>query len=404
MNNPLYPEGCIDIDIVLGDGVQEPHRVQIQSSRPRNPGRIFNGRRVEELLSLLPALFSVCSKAQACAAVRAVEKAQGITPHPRIEKIREVLVYMETICEHLWRILMDWPVSLASAPDRKTMAAAKNNARTYEKILSSERNYFAPGIQPPAKPLSQEKRAELADTVAELVVLIESKILGCSLQTWLEIFGLQEFHQWVYTRDTCATQFIRYIIDNQWQSSGHYEAPTLEETGAASDEHLHRQMEDEDFVALPHWQGQCCETSSSARVSSPLLLALRKRHGNGLLVRVVSRLTELVMLTQQLVPVRIPGELTMGEVPQHTVAIGRVTAARGQLLHRVELEGSYVKRYQILAPTEWNFHPAGVVANALSTLKGTRDEVLQQARLLIEVIDPCVAYKVQAREAEKTNA
>ncbi|OQX44500.1 MAG: hypothetical protein B0D85_06840, partial [Candidatus Sedimenticola endophacoides] len=74
--------------------------------------------------------------------------------------------------------------------------------------------------------------------------------------------------------------------------------------------------------------------------------------------------------------------------------IGHSIAARGQLLHRVKLNGERVAAYQILAPTEWNFHPRGVVARSLAGVAGTREQMEQQARLLINAIDLCVSYEL----------
>jgi hypothetical protein len=82
-------------------------------------------------------------------------------------------------------------------------------------------------------------------------------------------------------------------------------------------------------------------------------------------------------------------------IPASGVALA--DAARGALLHRVEVADGLVQRYQILAPTEWNFHPDGVVAQGLeriarSGVGGTELERL--ARLYITAVDPCVEYRL----------
>jgi len=62
-------------------------------------------------------------------------------------------------------------------------------------------------------------------------------------------------------------------------------------------------------------------------------------------------------------------------------------------VHRVELEHNGVRRYQILAPTEWNFHPAGAAAQGLMQLPAEDAYVLHRlATLLINAVDPCVGY------------
>jgi hypothetical protein len=50
--------------------------------------------------------------------------------------------------------------------------------------------------------------------------------------------------------------------------------------------------------------------------------------------------------------------------------------------------------YRLLAPTEWNFHPRGVVVQALETLAPDAD-LEQLASLLVEAIDPCVGYDLE---------
>jgi coenzyme F420-reducing hydrogenase alpha subunit len=61
----------------------------------------------------------------------------------------------------------------------------------------------------------------------------------------------------------------------------------------------------------------------------------------------------------------------------------------------VELERGRIARYRILAPTEWNFHPQGVVAESLGALQGNSNEIEQQARMLVDAIDPCVGYDLE---------
>ncbi len=46
--------------------------------------------------------------------------------------------------------------------------------------------------------------------------------------------------------------------------------------------------------------------------------------------------------------------------------IGLAETARGLLLHRVQVERGLVTDYRIVAPTEWNFHPGGPLAQGLN--------------------------------------
>jgi hypothetical protein len=55
-----------------------------------------------------------------------------------------------------------------------------------------------------------------------------------------------------------------------------------------------------------------------------------------------------------------------------------------------------VRRYRILAPTEWNFHPDGAAAQALMRLPAQDPAFLRRlAAMLINAVDPCVGYDLR---------
>jgi Ni,Fe-hydrogenase I large subunit len=80
--------------------------------------------------------------------------------------------------------------------------------------------------------------------------------------------------------------------------------------------------------------------------------------------------------------------------------LAAVETARGMLLHRARLVDQRVAEYQIVAPTEWNFHPAGALATGLVGLEtGDDAELHNAARLAVHALDPCVAYRIEAEHA-----
>jgi coenzyme F420-reducing hydrogenase alpha subunit len=118
--------------------------------------------------------------------------------------------------------------------------------------------------------------------------------------------------------------------------------------------------------------------------------------GNGLLPRLSAQLVELATLQQSLYicleHLDEPVE-PLAAATEKGVGIAQVPAARGLLVHRVEVDRGRIRDYRILAPTEWNFHPRGVVARGLSTLSPVDTDTLErQARLFVTAVDPCVDY------------
>tara|TARA_B100000949_G_scaffold193688_1_gene178172 strand:- start:909 stop:1676 length:768 start_codon:yes stop_codon:yes gene_type:complete len=73
-----------------------------------------------------------------------------------------------------------------------------------------------------------------------------------------------------------------------------------------------------------------------------------------------------------------------------------VETARGSLLHKVELDNrNHVAKYQIIAPTEWNFHPQGSLKTMLEGLYLPWDQVTPVAETLIKLLDPCVSWQLE---------
>jgi Ni,Fe-hydrogenase I large subunit len=145
-------------------------------------------------------------------------------------------------------------------------------------------------------------------------------------------------------------------------------------------------------------------------VDHPLVDALLVEHGNGLLTRLAALLVDLARSARRLeAPARLDTAglqaraepATCSRKPKtggdQCVGLGLAEAARGLLVHRVEIAEGRVEQYQILAPTEWNFHPEGVVAQGLSSIQrsGVEGPELERlARLYITAVDPCVDYQL----------
>ena len=74
--------------------------------------------------------------------------------------------------------------------------------------------------------------------------------------------------------------------------------------------------------------------------------------------------------------------------------------ARGLLLHRATVTEGRVAGYQIVAPTEWNFHPQGALVRGLEGAAATDAMALERdARLIVQALDPCVACRVEVAGA-----
>lgn len=378
-------EGQLDIRLTHANGAVQS--VNIVSSRPVHASKVFKGKSIAESQKLIPLLYSICATAQASASARACEQALGLQVGARTDKAREALVEMETLREHLWRILLDWPSFIGGQADKSAMAHMVSIQRDYQQALCSGTDVFQTGgadCEPDSDALN--------DVFERLLLLLREFVFGLSANQWLALSGLKPLTDWAHSGRTIAAEMISQVIQNGFEDAGSCASVALP---MMTSQFLNRAMDEAEFVSQPQWDGHCCETSSLTRCDSPLLNALKQEYGNGLLVRLVARLTEIAQLAEKLLLPSIPGRSGHdSRFEAVNPGIGQAAAARGQLVHRVELNGGVIGNYQILAPTEWNFHPQGVVAQSLCALKGDLDQVKRHAKLLINAIDPCVAFEL----------
>jgi hypothetical protein len=376
-------EGSLAIRLSTAGGAVRS--VAIRSSRPVMVADVFCGKRIEECREMLPLLFSVCATAQTCAGVRACEGALGLPMLPAVEQIRERLVRMETVREHLWRILLDWPAFVGGAADRESMAEAVALHREYRLALCPDQDPFQVGIL-----RCSTGDSLLGGILDRLDGLLQRAVFGMPKSRWLELTQEDALTAWAGKRATTAAALIDDLVKQGLRGIGGClvdPLPMLEPL------RLERAMRDIAYLQQPQWSGSCRETSCLTRTRSNLLERLQRVYGNGLLVRLVSRLSELAQLAGCLLPGHAEASVPSGAGPvAPPIGVGQVAAARGQLVHRVELDGERIASYRILAPTEWNFHPRGVVARALGGLQAVPRQLERQARLLINAIDPCVGY------------
>jgi len=403
-------EGLLDIQLIMHSNAM--HDVDIKSSRPVYASRVFAGKCVDESLTLLPLLFSICGVAQACAGVRACEQAQAIEVPEHIEQLRDKLVDMETLREHFWQILLNWPVLLEMLSADKQLSEQGIRTQQMAELIHCQQDYrqllsaaHQPFLTQPDIPAADRENCL---PIKKICALLEQAIFAMPPGRWLQLDSIEQLQHWFSSGDTIAARLLTAVAQNQWQAAGRNNIKALcPLSGEALDmSTLSAHFAHDNFVQQPQWQNVCYETGSLSRTDSPLLHEVSQQWGNGLMSRLVARLTEMAQIAQHLLSDRKKSVVLRDQSQGHPQGggIGMARAARGLLIHQVFIEQGRLQQYQILAPTEWNFHPRGVVTQSLKCLQGNAAQLRQQAKLLLNAIDPCVAYKFHIISERKNNA
>jgi hypothetical protein len=370
------------IDIALGGEAG----VSLTSTRPLGIARAFRGRNLAETIASIALLFPICGFAHGVVAAWAAEQALCVAPRPGTETARALLVLAETWREHMIRVVLDWPRSLRRISN---VADAALVMQTWERLRAAidparEAVCIGADLAPDA--------ARLRASIAELELVGETLALGESSADFVSRGDEAALSAWEDESDTPAQVMLRHVSRQGWDAAGDVSTYFLRKLPAAE---LRARLFGADaasFVATPDWQSKPRETGPFARQHDTALISdLRAHHGNGLRPRLAATLLELATL-----PGRMRAVLEAG--PDDAAAelgVAQIEAARGRLVHALEIEGGIVRRYAILAPTEWNFHKQGAAAHALAGIARLGASARPCAELFVMAVDPCVAATVR---------
>ncbi|MDP2416065.1 MAG: hypothetical protein U1D36_17145 [Hydrogenophaga sp.] len=351
----------------------------LQSSRTDWAPRLAQGQLVSALPGLMASLFNLCSHAHRLCSQLAIEAAApGLLPAPQqvAQRLRT-----ETAQEHIRRIGLDWPRLLAAHAHGPWVAQGQAALQV------------CPLLAPTAG----------VDPWPATLIWLHTQLLQMPPQMWLSAWdacGAEGLHDWSLRHTGWLPALLRAAR----------EADTSVPLDPATALRAHANMFDQQtlsgalalrpgFALHPEWQGASAHTGSWTRLNglaAPLRLTPWALLG--------SRIAELIRLCLPDAPGQNGGGwLSFGSLPTGPrQGMAWVEMARGLLVHQVSIEEAAseaparVATCRVLAPTEWNFHPQGVVAQHIAALDADRpaEDVARRVRLLMAAFDPCVPFEV----------
>jgi coenzyme F420-reducing hydrogenase alpha subunit len=359
-------EGHIRVTLSIEGG--RVGRVDISAFRPQLAQRLLLGCTAREAAERVGRLYTLCGRAQRLAAEAAAEAAAGETaPAARLTQ-RDRLVLAEQAREHARQLLLS-PHGEADEDDGlrplRLIAKAGEDATALASAISQVLTEYVLG-EAPGRWLARDPQA---------------------LRRWCEAAATAAARHLALARRNPGPTVVRTPL-----------LPALATWGEDSIRSLALQaLGQPDFCVRPLWLGRPAETGALARLwGDPTLSAWLGDLGRVSAARLLARLIELARLPERLIvggpPVVRAWSLGDG------IGVAGVETARGLLLHVARMAAGRVADYRILAPTEWNFHPAGPLAEALRSMPA-HAELAEHARRVVASFDPCVACQLEIRHA-----
>lgn len=366
-------EDRILIRIGLGDDAVDT--IEIQARQHLRASRVLEGKTREEALTLLPLIYHVCGHAHSFAARQAFACACGETMSNTW--LHQLLVLAETCREHTRRIFMDWPGLCGQKPDTGMVLKSQRHLQQLEQSVLALMD----------TPLTRFPQQLLLDVQGLYGVFkpLADEVAGLSNMRTVVSTVIEAMHEMDIT--AIGSSDVAAMTIHEIDTS--YLADELQQNRA------------DDFIAAPQLHGQVYETGPLARMrEQSIIKGLSDCYGNGLLTRFCAMVHELGAIPKAMLNLlqehETSPQLHKGVALSAGAGMGGVEAARGFLWHTVDIAEDRIKRYQILAPTEWNFHPKGALFRGLQGLRcQTKNQVHKLVSMMTTALDPCVACSIE---------
>lgn len=371
-------------------GAKTIGRAEVAARRPRAVAALV-GRRAEEAVRLAPLLFSLCGTAQGLAVARACEAALGIDAGAQ-ETARRLLTDAEALDSHGWQAVVEWPARLGAPPRPAAL-------RTLRQAVSAVMPALYPakdGLRPGGGVLRPDEAA-LRGALDRMNGWLEEEVFAGPVPR-----DADELARWAGQGAGDAARLAARLLDPDLVGWGAGGVPLLSESGP--DWFAAALSGDPAFATRPRHDGGPALTGPLERQAAhPLVVSVTERFGDGLARLFAARLADLAELPRRMeaaIAALRPSDPATAAGPAPGSGCGVAETARGRLAHWLRLDGDgRITDARMVAPTDWNFAADGPLARGLAGAKvDGRDDAEERARLLVAMLDPCVACGIEVHE------
>ncbi len=387
-------EGEIRISVtVKSDKIKS---VLITSTRPLHITKLFSGKSIDSVANIINTIYQLCNAAHSFAFLRLLEETGVIKLSQNEIQAYQLLLELETIREHCFSIASKWRQDADNLVDTNII----NLLATLKEVNAT--------LFPNTNPFSlTAKKLQASNSIDEPILKLEQELqgllLGSEHKAGFVFENLDNFNEWLQAGESESANFLNYLQQYQLNKIGDVNTSHLPDLDLKDISVL---LGDDAYIQRPSYQDGACETTPYSRQSKhQLIKQLTGIHGSGVFTRAVAQLLEVFELLNKIKHnyANIKAEDISYNVQFPLIevsALVQLEAARGRLVHQLSIENEKVKSYQILAPTEWNFHPEGLLSDMIKSLNFTdKEDLVARITLLVNAIDPCVGYTIEIEHA-----
>ena len=377
--------------------------VDINFNIYRGVEEILKGKAPRDALVITPRVCGICNHAHLIASVRALEdglKRSGVDFElsQKAKDIREFTLACELIQNHIkWLYLTIYPYLnrlLKVETNENYALKASYIANTVTKAIAifagqwPHSSYAVVGgvtCDPTYVDVVQAQ-----GYIEDAIRFFEKVVIGLDLEEYLSIELLSnldklggDFAKLLYMLGengfaNIGKSFDRFIAFSDSKISK--KAKSIVTTVSNVDFKFVKEHKQEgSFAKAVDYKGRYFEVGPLARAiinKEPIIKSLHKRYKDATLIRVYARVHEAAILLKYTKELLEKLDITQESCTldskieiDNIEGIGAVEAARGSLIHKIEVENSLIKSYDIITPTQWNLSNGAVASKAMIGLE-----------------------------------
>ncbi len=411
-------EGEATLDIKFKD--EKIEFVEIKFFDSRGIENILKGRPALDSLVINPRVCGICGHAHLIASVKALEDCLNNFKLPKnAEILRELTLNFEIIQNHFkWFYLTLLPlfefkqyVLKATTPSQTIAKAIATIAGQYPHT-----SYALPGGV--ANEITSIDIAKIKALINEVLSFFEKEIVKADTKELVKCENVLN----LLKKEGDLPTLLNLIVKNGWQSLGksydrfivfgensYFQAGKSLKTRVTKSIKLNfvkEEINQNSKAKNVTYKSNFYEVGPLSRAmlnKTKLIKDSHRRFADSIFSRIVARVCEIPQLLHHSLEIlkQIDINKEFYKEPKEDITkitsygVGLVEAARGSLIHKVELENGLIKNYEIITPTQWNLSN-GTLANpgvAQKAMIGL--DSVEVAEIVFKTFDVCSVCTTQ---------
>jgi len=396
------------------DEKQEIDFIDIEFLSTRNIEQILEGRPALDALVINPRVCGICGHSHLIATVKALEDCYDeLKISKKAQIIRELTLNFEILQNHFkWFYLTIMPLLGFKQYPLKAMQPSQILAKAIAVIAGQyPHNSYAivGGVVSEPTQLDMIKVTSYIDEVSKYfyqnIVLVETKqFLECDnvcrvsnqdgdlplILNTIKEKGLEHF----------GKSYDRFIVfgKNSYFNGGKSKATRVNKN--IQIDNIKEFENIQSYAKNVKYKDEYYEVGPLSRAmlnKTPIIKDAHRRYKDSILTRVLARVCEIPQLLNHSKELIKQLDLSQKSYIKQDIDISKITAtgtsaveaARGSLIHKVNLENGIIKKYDIITPTQWNLSNGTKddLATSQKAMIGLQD--IQTAELVFKSFDVC---------------